>query len=124
MEDEKFYKCYFMSTFMKCGKYLSSLGQSDNPLTSKFKVCLWKFELMICNLPIFSINSAASSASLWKKVLGKSLHGGIDAPYPLGSNATTVNLLERPSSCGPKSDRVEPSAPGRQSIAFGELPDT
>ena len=86
--------------------------QSRKVLTTKF------------NLPIFSINSAASSASLWIKVFRKSLHGGIDAPYLLGSNATTVNLLERPFRCGPKSDPVDLIAPGRQSMTYGELPET
>lgn len=50
------------------------------------------------------IRSTASFASLSKKSGGKSREGGMDCPYPRGSQATIVNsFLFMDLSCGPKS---------------------
>lgn len=56
------------------------------------------------SLRLTFIKSTASFASLSKKSSGKSRSGGLDCPYPRGSQATTVKrFLFRFWSCGAKS---------------------
>lgn len=69
------------------------------------------------SLGLTFIKSIASFASLSKKSRGKSRSGGLDCPYPRGSQATTVkHFLFRLWSCGAKS--VLPLPKNSQGVTF------